>query len=247
MNPYYLYNLAEFDELKEELENMYLSTIDLSHYDTIVYRGGDEKYHNKINKFQNYDEAKKVFDNLLIQEKTYKNNTILGYGNGLGQINLCGGSLDWKDYPRIHRWIVKKSFELFGNDLMIRKSEVTGNIVMPASKIDSPLRTLYSKGCLLTNHSDHQYNSADSNFHFIKPANILIYLNKNYNKDNGGLFIVEDTIEVIPEYGNIIFLNFMNGSDPSHQVSEVVGEDNRFALLFNICYSKTQREIWKIK
>jgi hypothetical protein len=54
-------------------------------------------------------------------------------------------------------------------------------------------------------------------------------------------------MEVIPEYGNIVFLNFMNGSDPSHQVSEIVGEQNRFALLFNITYSKKQREILKIK
>jgi hypothetical protein len=39
----------------------------------------------------------------------------------------------------------------------------------------------------------------------------------------------------------------MNGSDPSHQVSKVVGFDNRFALLFNITYSKKEREIWKIQ
>lgn len=235
MKPYYLYNLNDYEELQSELNSMYESTIDLSNYKTVVYRGRDERYHSKINKFESYDEAKSVYDFIVENDKTY------------AQINLCGDSLDWLNYPKIYEWIKTKSFELFGNDLIIRKSESTGNIVMPMCRIDSPLKTLYIRNSLLQNHRDHQYNMGSSHLDFIKPANILIYLNKNYNKDNGGVFIVEDEVEVIPEYGNIVFLNFMNGSDPSHQVSEVVGEGNRFALLFNVTYSKKEREILKFQ
>ena len=247
MNPYYLYNLAEDDTLVDELEKMYISTIDIEHYNTIVYRGENETYHSKINKFENYEEAKKIFDILLLNEIPINKNDPEYKVGEIAQINFCGGSLDWKDYPKIYNWIKRKSFEIFGDELLIRKSETTSNIVMPKCSIDNPLRTLYSTGCILQNHRDHQYNSASTQYDFIKPANILIYLNKNYNKENGGLFIVEDTIEVMPEYGTIVFLNFMNGSDPSHQVSKVVGSDNRFALLFNITYSKKEREIWKIQ
>jgi hypothetical protein len=235
MKPYYLYNLNDYEELQSELNSMYESTIDLSFYKTVVYRGSDERYHSKINKFESYDEAKGVYDFIVENDKTY------------AQINLCGDSLDWSNYPKIYKWIKNKSFEIFGDDLIIRKSETTGNIVMPSCKIDSPLKTLYMEKSILQNHRDHQYNMNSSHLDFIKPANILIYLNKNYDKNNGGIFIVEDEMEVIPEYGNIVFLNFMNGSDPSHQVSEIVGEQNRFALLFNITYSKKQREILKIK
>lgn len=235
MKPYYLYNLNGYEELRIELNSMYESTIDLSNYKTVVYRGSDERYHSKINKFESYDEAKSVYDFIVENDKTY------------AQINLCGDSLDWLNYPKIYEWIKTKSFELFGNDLIIRKSETTGNIVMPMCKIDSPLKTLYIRNSLLQNHRDHEYNMNSSHLDFIKPANILIYLNKNYNKDNGGVFIVEDEMEVIPEYGNIVFLNFMNGSDPSHQVSEVVGEGNRFALLFNVTYSKKEKEILKFQ
>lgn len=235
MKPYYLYNLNDYEELQSELNSMYESTIDLSNYKTVVYRGSDERYHSKINKFESYDEAKNVYDFIVENDKTY------------AQINLCGDSLDWLNYPKIYEWIKTKSFELFGNDLIIRKSETTGNIVMPMCRIDSPLKTLYIRNSLLQNHRDHEYNMGSPHLDFIKPANILIYLNKNYNKDNGGVFIVEDEMEVIPEYGNIVFLNFMNGSDPSHQVSEVVGEGNRFALLFNVTYSKKEKEILKFQ
>lgn len=235
MKPYYLYNLNDYEELQSELNSMYESTINLSFYKTVVYRGNDERYHSKINKFESYADAKGVYDFIVENDKTY------------AQINLCGDSLDWTNYPKIYKWIKNKSFEIFGDDLVIRKSETTGNIVMPSCKIDSPLKTLYTKKSILQNHRDHQYNMNSSHLDFIKPANILIYLNKNYDKNNGGIFIVEDEMEVIPEYGNIVFLNFMNGLDPSHQVSEIVGEENRFALLFNITYSKKQREILKIK
>lgn len=235
MKPYYLYNLNDFEELRDELNSMYKSTIDVSFYKTVVYRGNNQNYHGKINKFNSYDEAKSVYDSIIKDETDY------------AQINLCGDSLDWKDYPNIYKWIKLKSFEIYGDDLIIRKNESTGNIVMPSCKIDSPLKTLYLKNSILQNHRDHEYNANNIHLDFIKPANILIYLNKNYDKNNGGLFVVEDTYEVIPEYGNIVFLNFMNGYDPSHQVSKVVGNDNRFALLFNITYSKNQREILKIQ
>ncbi len=235
MKPYYLYNLNDYEELQSELNQMYESTIDLSYYKTLIYRGGNEIYHSKINKFESYEKVKSLYDFIVENDETH------------AQINLCGDSLDWLNYPKIYKWIKTKSFELFGNDLIIRKSESTGNITMPMCRIDSPLKTLYIRNSLLKNHRDHEYNMNNSHLSFIKPANILIYLNKNYNKDNGGLFIVEDLIEIIPEYGNIVFLNFMNGSDPSHQVSKVVGNDNRFALLFNITYSKNQREIFKIQ
>ena len=239
MKSHYLFNLNDFEELRNELNQMYESTIDLSYYKTVVYRGANEMYHGKINKFESYEEAKNIYDFILDDTNKFQ------YHNA--QINLCGNSLDWVNYPKIYEWIKTKSFELFGNEFIIKRNETKGTVVVPSCKIDFPLKTLYLKNSILDNHRDHEYNVNNPNLNFIKAANILIYLNKNYNKDNGGLFIVEDSIEIIPEYGNILFLNFMNGSDPSHQVSKVVGNDNRFALLFNITYDKYEREILKIQ
>jgi hypothetical protein len=60
---------------------------------------------------------------------------------------------------------------------------------------------------------------------------------KEYKKEYGGLFIV-DNEEVVPNFADIVFLNFSGDSDPYHEVSKVVEDVNRFALLFNVQYNR---------
>jgi hypothetical protein len=144
----------------------------------------------------------------------------------IGQLCLNGEELNWQDYPNTHNWIIDKSFELFGEQCKKKHTLFAGN----------PLLTLYTKGCLLGGHRDGKPDGYEK-FQQQKPANVLIYLNKEYKKEYGGLFVV-DNEEIVPNFADILFLNFTEDSDPFHQVSKVMEDVNRFALLFNIQYNK---------
>jgi hypothetical protein len=144
----------------------------------------------------------------------------------MGQLCLNGGELNWNDYPNTHKWIIDKSFELFEEQCKKRHTLFIGK----------PLLTLYTKGCLLGGHTDGKPDGYED-FAQQKPANVLIYLNKDYKEEYGGVFIVEND-KVIPSFADIVFLNFSGDSDPFHMVSEVVEDVNRFALLFNVQYNR---------
>lgn len=81
--------------------------------------------------------------------------------------------------------------------------------------------TYYSKNCVLKTHTDGYVNT--------RICAILIYLNENYNKDWGGNLIVGNDV-VVPEYGNVVILNFDNSNIP-HGVTMVVDGPGRYAHL----------------
>lgn len=238
--PFYEFDLTKEESLSEELERIYESSHNLERYKTVIYRGYDESFTNTgSRKFDSYSEAKKQIDFLINDWETNYSN------RHMGQINLCGDSLFWEDYPKIYKWIVNKSLELYGNDIIIKKFEQSNRTSIKKIEIDNPLLTIYSKGCILSEHSDGTpYNP---NMDFIKPANLLLYLNKGYKEEWGGCFIVEGKNVVVPEYGKLVFLNFRNGLDPSHRVNKVIEDVNRVALLFNIKYRKSDTQIWNFE
>jgi len=80
--------------------------------------------------------------------------------------------------------------------------------------------TYYDKGCRFHVHKD----AATINL-----CSIIIYLNKNYNKENGGLLLLNGE-EIIPEFGNIGFMD-LSTHDISHGVTEVTGGPGRYAIL----------------
>ena len=80
--------------------------------------------------------------------------------------------------------------------------------------------TYYDKGCRFHPHKD----AATINL-----CSIIIYLNKNYNKENGGILLLNGE-EVIPEFGNIGFMD-LSKHDISHGVTEVTGGPGRYAIL----------------
>jgi Rps23 Pro-64 3,4-dihydroxylase Tpa1-like proline 4-hydroxylase len=80
--------------------------------------------------------------------------------------------------------------------------------------------TYYDKGCRFRVHHDAIT---------INLCSIIIYLNKNYNRENGGLLYLNGE-EIIPEFGNIGFMD-LSKSDISHGVSEVTGGPGRYAIL----------------
>jgi hypothetical protein len=214
---YYKENLYDVNHLKSELDEIYELSTQTERYTKTIHRGS--AHFGGMEVHESHEKAKSFIDMILNWYST-------DFNPNPGQLCLNGGELNWDDYPNIHKWIIDKSFELFKEQCQKRHTLFIGN----------PLLTLYTKGCLLGGHTDGKPDGYEE-FPQQKPANILIYLNKEYKKEYGGLFIVEDD-EILPSFADIIFLNFSGESDPFHMVSKVVEDVNRFALLFNVQYNR---------
>ena len=214
---YHKENLYDINHLKAELDEIYSISTDLERYTKTLHRGA--AHFGMMEVHESYVKAKSLIDTA---NSWYEDNS----NSNIGQLCLNGGELNWQNYPNIHNWIIDKSFELFGEQCKKKNTLFLGN----------PLLTLYTKGCLLGGHRDGKPDGYE-NFQQQKPANVLIYLNKDYKKEYGGLFIVDDE-EIVPNFADILFLNFTEDSDPFHEVSKVTEDVNRFALLFNIQYNK---------
>jgi Rps23 Pro-64 3,4-dihydroxylase Tpa1-like proline 4-hydroxylase len=100
------------------------------------------------------------------------------------------------------------------------------NVSLDTSELEL---TYYDKGCRFKVHHDAIT---------INLCSIIIYLNKNYNRENGGLLYLNGE-EIIPEFGNIGFMD-LSKSDISHGVSEVTGDIGRYAIL---CFPKLRNLI----
>ena len=82
--------------------------------------------------------------------------------------------------------------------------------------------TMYSNRCFLQNHKDGKVDG--------RLCVVLIYLNEEYDKTNGGLLILNSNEEVLPKIGNVAILD-LGEFDIEHQVTEVVGNKNRYCVL----------------
>ena len=85
--------------------------------------------------------------------------------------------------------------------------------------------TMYTPGCFIEEHIDGR----DSD----RMAGFLFYLNKEYNKDNGGLLRVIDPntneiIDVVPEFGQAICIDYID-NEVSHEVTPII-EGQRLAI-----------------
>jgi len=82
--------------------------------------------------------------------------------------------------------------------------------------------TMYSNKCFLQNHKDGKVDG--------RLCVILIYLNEEYDEENGGILILNGNEKVLPKIGNVAILD-LSSFDIEHQVTEVVGEQNRYCVL----------------
>ncbi len=233
--PFYEFDLASNHNLITELEELYSLASDVSNYTKLIFRGPErEGFVNTIKSFETYDD--------LVIEHSEINNWIERENFYIGQLSLFGNSFDWKKYPLIYKFIIEKIFEIYGSDIIVSK---INNKTFRVNKfnISDGLLTMYKKGGRLSAHQDGKSPIKQL---FSKPANILLYLNKEYKREWGGNFIVDET-EVIPSFGKLVFLNFKGESDPMHEVSIVKEDINRIAILFNVTYSNSERIIWNIE
>jgi hypothetical protein len=82
--------------------------------------------------------------------------------------------------------------------------------------------TMYSNRCFLQNHKDGKVDG--------RLCVVLIYLNEEYDKTNGGLLILNGNERVLPKIGNVAILD-LGEFDIEHQVTEVIGNQNRYCVL----------------
>lgn len=98
--------------------------------------------------------------------------------------------------------------------------------------------SLYNKGCFLNDHIDGK--SPVKNY-----ASMLVYLNKDWNTEDGGNLILrgDDGIDykVVPEFGTVAIIDLQN-FDIFHQVEQVVGDVERYTI---ICFPFDKKNLVK--
>ena len=233
--PFYEFDLTQYESLKEELNQLYTFCQNQEIYKNLIYRGVDTEFFNGEHHIMKFDS----YENLVTTYKKVNEFISLNPNHQYAQLSLYGNDLNWETYPNIHKFILEKVYDVY-SDLIITEYPTFQSVKL--TKIGDPLPTMYKIGGFL---SPHQDGKPEVKQMFTKPANILIYLNKNYEKEYGGCFVVDD-IEIIPEYGKMVFLNFRGDSDPEHSVSVVKKDVNRIALLFSATFSNTEKKIRKI-
>lgn len=238
--PFFEFDLTKESDLIEELETLYNFCIDPNKYTKLIFRGPVDVFdgfNGSLKIFNSYDELIKEYE--LISK--WINDNPSQY---IGQFSLFGETISWEKFPKIYKYILLKVLEVYGDDIILNKIDDT-TFKVKAISIDDGLLTMYKKNGVLSKHKDGKSKLVETHKKF-KPANILLYLNKNYETDFGGCFVVDKKV-VSPDFGKLVFLNFRNDSDPEHEVSLLNKDVNRIALLFNVMYSISYKEILKIQ
>ena len=96
--------------------------------------------------------------------------------------------------------------------------------------------TLYNKDCFIKNHKDGEDDDK------IRICVVLLYLNKDWKKGDGGELIITDLsgnkLEITPEFGNFAILDFTN-ANLEHEVKPITNPNfERKALISFIINSK---------
>jgi Rps23 Pro-64 3,4-dihydroxylase Tpa1-like proline 4-hydroxylase len=78
----------------------------------------------------------------------------------------------------------------------------------------------YDTGCRFREHKDG---------YSVNLCSMIIYLNKNYKKEDGGLLLLNGE-EIVPEFGNVGLMD-LSKYQISHGVTEVIGGPGRYAIL----------------
>ena len=86
----------------------------------------------------------------------------------------------------------------------------------------APMFTYYDSDCQLKNHSDGTGTG--------RVCALLIYLNEEYDENDGGILVLNNTEKVIPTFGRIAIIDLQTFDIP-HMVTMVTGGIGRYALL----------------
>lgn len=137
------------------------------------------------------------------------------------------------DLESIERFLIKNNHKKI-NDILTGKIELRKKIINTTNNI---LKYFYDDiDETKIKHDELQFSFYDVN-HLFKPhtdgmtinlCSILIYLNKDYNKENGGLLLLNGE-EVVPEIGMVALMD-LSKNDINHGVTKVTSGPGRYAI-----------------
>jgi len=132
-------------------------------------------------------------------------------------------------------WFWGNNFSIFQKKIGMNEDGILKTI---KKGIDNIINFLYDLNNTNFEHPQLQITYYDKNSRFTphtdgpdtkKQCSVIIYLNENYDKNDGGLLILDDN-EFVPEFGTIAIMDLTN-HDIRHGVTEVVNGNGRFAIL----------------
>jgi Rps23 Pro-64 3,4-dihydroxylase Tpa1-like proline 4-hydroxylase len=128
------------------------------------------------------------------------------FGGIFSKVTNDDGDANWQLYLDIVNDIVKYYYDL--------DESVTFDYITSA--------TYYDNGCFLTKHSDGTGTG--------RICALLIYLNEEYNENDGGILILNNEEKIIPTFGKFAIID-LQSFDVPHEVTEVTGGIGRYAVL----------------
>ena len=213
---YCQFSLKEFDIDFYNLLEEFLSCDENDNLKEIFYTF---RFDSK-NKNERYSSPSKSFEDA--KEKQLK---LLEECDDHSKISQCWYFQNDIDY--ISSFLKKKNPKFKDIDLVKKIKETTNNILKYFYE------NLNDENIL---HNELQFSFYDINNRFQSHSDgitknicsILIYLNKNYNKDNGGILLLNDE-DIIPELGTVALMDLRN-HDIKHGVTNVTGGTGRYAI-----------------
>ena len=193
--PFKIFNLD--DKIKSYLKSLLPTEPQIDRIRASVDGIGNPTLQFKPNEFKSFEEFENKKNELI---KEYKPTLLGGKNSKLSQI-----------------WYSMK-YDNTRNHI----SGILKNIIKENYNIEYPMEfmwelTMFTEDCYIEEHIDGN----DSN----RLAGILIYLNEDYDKENGGLLKVTDPItkeitEVVPEFGQVVIIDYTKHS-VSHEVTPI--------------------------
>ena len=228
------YTSFELKDFDEEFYNFLLplkcnEEKNLKNYYTNLKGDGGfhlEEYREDVSKdkikiqtdFESFENASKKKNEIVDMLKTNSNCMMsqLWYFNNLSSIISPDRPEDGVEYPLQEPF---SKFEKYVSNITKHffDFEDTQEYVLFA-----PMTTYYNDGCKLKNHSDGTGTG--------RICALLIYLNEEYDENDGGILILNNKEKVIPTFGKVAIIDLQTFDIP-HMVTEVTGGLGRFALL----------------
>ena len=175
---------------------------------------------NNNTAYKTHEDASKVVNNILNQVNNTKAISIsqLWYYSDINNV------------IEPHYTIPNTEYIISGNTSLNQFENYIKNIVKYFFDFDetqeyslfSPSISYYDKGCLLGNHSDGVNTG--------RICSLLIYLNEEYDENDGGILILQNKEKVVPEFGRVAIID-LQSFDIEHEVTEVTGGLGRYAVL----------------
>ena len=170
------------------------------------------------NQFKTHESAKEFADKIF--DKLGDNSSIiqLWYYSDISNIIAPDSKMPGYKYPISHK-NAKNELENYVKKIVTHffDFEETQEYVLFA-----PCVSYYDIGSLLTNHGDGTNTG--------RICSLLIYLNEDYDENNGGILILDNKEKVVPNFGKVAIIDLQK-FDIQHQVTEVTGGIGRFAFL----------------